>query len=219
MDYAVIARAPEELGVIIVEDGCVTDSLRTTSLVEMKDFIAGRKIIEYALNMSAFDNDHEDVLRMAKDRYTLQDNTLESICEKTGVVGKTKDVIDKCKTINEVYMAMAEPEAPGEEQETSADDFKDDFAEEPPEEKEEEKEPEELNETLEKSNKDWLTTLLLCLFLGGFGAHRFYVGRTKSAILIIVTCFGFCGIWPLVDLIKIALGKFNDAQGLPVLRE
>lgn len=25
-----------------------------------------------------------------------------------------------------------------------------------------------------KSDKDWLTTLLLCFFLGGFGIHRFY---------------------------------------------
>ncbi|MHA1366603.1 MAG: TM2 domain-containing protein, partial [Candidatus Heimdallarchaeota archaeon] len=28
-----------------------------------------------------------------------------------------------------------------------------------------------------------LTAFLLCFFLGDFGAHRFYVGRTKSAVL------------------------------------
>lgn len=26
-------------------------------------------------------------------------------------------------------------------------------------------------------NKTWLVTLLFCLLLGAFGAHRFYVGK------------------------------------------
>ena len=63
-----------------------------------------------------------------------------------------------------------------------------------------------------KSEKDWLVTLLLCLFLGGFGAHRFYVGKIGTGILQLLTC-GFCGIWAIVDLIMIITGKFTDSEG------
>lgn len=63
-----------------------------------------------------------------------------------------------------------------------------------------------------KSEKNWLTTLLLCIFLGGFGAHRFYAGKIGTAILMIVTCGG-CGIWTLIDLIMIIMGNFKDSEG------
>lgn len=63
-----------------------------------------------------------------------------------------------------------------------------------------------------KSEKDWLVTLLLALFLGGVGAHRFYTGKIGTAILMIITCGG-CGIWTLIDFIMIACGKFTDKDG------
>ena len=63
-----------------------------------------------------------------------------------------------------------------------------------------------------KSEKDWLVTLLLCLFVGGFGVHRFYVGKTGSGILQLVT-LGGCGVWSLKDLIMIITGKFTDNEG------
>lgn len=62
-----------------------------------------------------------------------------------------------------------------------------------------------------KENK-WLITLLLCWFLGVFGAHRFYLGHTGTGILMLLT-FGFCGIWTLIDFIVIAVGNFRDAEG------
>ena len=67
------------------------------------------------------------------------------------------------------------------------------------------------------SEKNRMITLLLCLFLGGLGIHRFYVGKVGTGILTIVTVFGFIGIWPLIDLIMIAIGKFTDKSEQPVL--
>ena len=68
------------------------------------------------------------------------------------------------------------------------------------------------------SQKNWLTTLLLCLFLGGLGVHRFYAGKIGTGILWLLTC-GLLGIGSLVDLIKICMGKFTDGEGLPIKNE
>jgi hypothetical protein len=63
-----------------------------------------------------------------------------------------------------------------------------------------------------KSDKEWTTTLLLCLFLGSFGVHRFYTGHTVMGIVYILT-LGLFGIGSLVDLIMIISGSFKDADG------
>ena len=63
-----------------------------------------------------------------------------------------------------------------------------------------------------KEQKDWLVTLLLCLFIGSIGAHRFYVGKIGTGILMLVT-LGGCGIWTIIDLIMIITGKFTDNEG------
>ena len=63
--------------------------------------------------------------------------------------------------------------------------------------------------------KAWLTALLLCCFAGGFGAHRFYVGRIGTGIAQLVT-LGGCGVWLLIDLVMILRGTFTDAQGRPL---
>lgn len=63
--------------------------------------------------------------------------------------------------------------------------------------------------------KDWLTTLLLCVFLGALGVHRFYTGHTGIGIAQLFT-LGGCGIWALVDLIMIITGSFRDAAGQPL---
>ena len=65
---------------------------------------------------------------------------------------------------------------------------------------------------MEYSQKDWTTTLLLCIFLGAIGVHRFYVGKTGSGILWLLT-FGFFGVGAIVDLVSIITVKFTDSEG------
>ena len=65
---------------------------------------------------------------------------------------------------------------------------------------------------MEKSDKSFVAALILCFLLGCFGIHRFYVGKIGTGILMLIT-FGAFGIWTLIDLIIIAIGKFTDKEG------
>lgn len=49
----------------------------------------------------------------------------------------------------------------------------------------------------EANRKSTGASYLLWFFLGFFGAHRFYLGRTKSAIAQLLLCFSIVGIIPL----------------------
>ena len=71
---------------------------------------------------------------------------------------------------------------------------------------------------MERSEKDWLTTLLLYIFVGGLGIHRFYVGKIGTGILWLFTA-GCFGIGALVDLILIVCGKFTDEEGKLIIKD
>ena len=63
------------------------------------------------------------------------------------------------------------------------------------------------------SDKTKLAAGLLGIFLGFFGAGRFYTGHTGMALGQLFTCGG-CGIWALIDGIMLLAGSDQtDAQG------
>ena len=59
--------------------------------------------------------------------------------------------------------------------------------------------------------------LALAAVLGPFGAHRFYVGKTGTGLLMLCT-LGGAGLWYVYDLILVAGGSFRDAGGKLVSR-
>ena len=71
---------------------------------------------------------------------------------------------------------------------------------------------------IQGEGKDWLTTLLLCFFLGFLGVHRFYTGHTVIGVVQLLT-LGGCGIWTLIDFIIIIVGNFKDAKGNLLVRK
>lgn len=56
--------------------------------------------------------------------------------------------------------------------------------------------------------KSKTTATLLCFFLGGLGAHKFYLGQTGQGVLFLLTA-GLLGIGSLVNFIQL-LVKSNE---------
>ena len=65
------------------------------------------------------------------------------------------------------------------------------------------------------SSKSKMVTLILAIFLGYLGIHRFYVGKIGSGILYFFTGGLFCFGW-IYDIIKVLSGTFRDGAGLPI---
>jgi len=64
----------------------------------------------------------------------------------------------------------------------------------------------------EPSDKDFVITLLICVFLGGLGVHRFFVDKIGTGVLMLVTLGGL-GIWWIIDIILIVTSSFEDSEG------
>ena len=55
----------------------------------------------------------------------------------------------------------------------------------------------------------------LCLLFGGFGIHRFYVGKTGTGIIWLFALGLFSFGW-ITDLLLILFGAFRDKAGYPL---
>ena len=69
-----------------------------------------------------------------------------------------------------------------------------------------------LGENVTVSDKSWWTTLWLSVFLGVFGADRFYLGRVGSGCLKFLTGGGM-GIWWAADALSLFKGTMTDGEG------
>lgn len=68
----------------------------------------------------------------------------------------------------------------------------------------------------EVSDKSWIATLLLCIFFGLIGGHKFYEGKIGMGIIYLFTA-GIFGIGVIVDLIKIILKSETDKYGRQIV--
>ena len=68
------------------------------------------------------------------------------------------------------------------------------------------------------SSKPWKTTLLLSVFLGHIGAHRFFSGKIASGVVYLLT-MGCFGIGWLTDIILLLTDGFTDKYGIVISRK
>jgi len=71
-------------------------------------------------------------------------------------------------------------------------------------------------------DKNQIVALILAIFLGGFGIHRFYIGKTKTALLqLLLLLLGLfliiplyvLAVWVLIDIIRIIMGTLTPEGG------
>jgi hypothetical protein len=60
--------------------------------------------------------------------------------------------------------------------------------------------------------KSQIVALILCALIGGLGIHRFYLGYTWQGVVQLLTAGG-CGVWALIDLIRIITGDLGPKGG------
>ena len=75
----------------------------------------------------------------------------------------------------------------------------------------------ETNYTTITSNKSKKTTLILCICLGFFGIHDFYLCKIGKGLIKLIT-FNWFAIGYIIDIIKVASGNYLDAVGQPIRR-
>lgn len=60
--------------------------------------------------------------------------------------------------------------------------------------------------------KSQIIALVLVVLLGYVGVHRFYLGYTWQGVVQLLTGGG-CGIWALIDLVRIITGSLQPKDG------
>ena len=80
----------------------------------------------------------------------------------------------------------------------------------------------------ETQGKTFLATLLLCIFLGSLGVHRFYTGHIKTGVgmlvlgLLSMLTFGLTGVavfvWVVIDIVNICTDKFKTVDGQALVK-
>ena len=89
--------------------------------------------------------------------------------------------------------------------------------------------PYSANAPIGVSSRSAIAYLLFALFLGGFGAHNFYIGKTGLAVTqLLVAIIGgilllgiptiVIAIWVMVEGCMGLAGKVTDADGLPLAK-
>ena len=81
----------------------------------------------------------------------------------------------------------------------------------------------DLPRAADESDRQILPAFLFAFFLGVFGVHRFYTGKTGSGVamvLLTLTVFGaiISIIWATIDWVLIVCGAFEDAEGKKLRR-
>ena len=68
--------------------------------------------------------------------------------------------------------------------------------------------------TQEKKQQDKTTMILISFFLGSLGIHRLMMGYSNWWLMLLTA--GGCGLWTLINFIKILTGKMGMADGRPL---
>jgi len=55
------------------------------------------------------------------------------------------------------------------------------------------------------------TMIIICFFVGGLGIHRLMMGYSNWWLMLLT--LGGCGIWTLIDFIKIITGSMKMSDG------
>lgn len=88
--------------------------------------------------------------------------------------------------------------------------------------------PYSANAPIGVSSRSAIIFFIFAWFLGAFGAHNFYIGKTSLAVIqLVVSVIGLflagvptigIAIWALVEGILGLTGKITDAEGLPLAK-
>jgi TM2 domain-containing membrane protein YozV len=63
-----------------------------------------------------------------------------------------------------------------------------------------------------QGGKSQWVAAILCWLIGTLGIHRFYLGYTWQGVVQLLTA-GACGVWTLIDLIRILMGTLKPKGG------